>query len=541
MKAAVIAALLSAAPVAAQTAPVVASPAGRVSGVAQSSLSVFKGIPYARPPVGPLRWQAPQPLPRWSGTRPARNFSAACMQTQGQNATIYAEPTMPVSEDCLTLNVWAPAQAKRAPVMVWIHGGALAGGSSREPMYDGAALAARGVVVVSINYRLGVLGWLAHPGLSAEAPNHVSGNYGLLDQIAALKWVQRNISAFGGDPRKVTIAGESAGGLSVLYLMSAPATHGLYARAIAESAYIIAMPALKTPAFGLPPAEAVGTALGTALHAPDVAALRAMDAQTLTDSAPKLGFAPFGVVDGTLLPEQMVEAFDGGRQAAVPVIIGFNQGEIRSLRMLAPNPPEDAAAYAREIRARYGDLSDAFLRLYPAEIYQESILSTPRDALYGWTAERVVRRQASRGQRAYLYLFDHGYPAMDDAGLHAFHASELPYVFGTFDKTPPRWPRVPDTAAERALSGVMTDYWASFVRDGRPTAKGAADWPAYNAQRGYMHFAALPTPARDLMPGMFALNEAVVCRRRAAGNVPWNWNVGLYAPASPPPPAKGCD
>ncbi|MBI0474943.1 carboxylesterase family protein [Sphingomonas sp. MA1305] len=541
MRTVLLAAAFAAAPAAAQTAPSIAAPAGTVRGVADGALAVFKGIPYAKPPVGPLRWRAPQPLPRWSGTRDATQLGAACMQTQGQNTTIYAEPTMPVSEDCLTLNVWMPAKAKRAPVMVWIHGGALAGGSSREPMYDGAALAARGIVVVSINYRLGVLGWLAHPGLSAETPGQVSGNYGLLDQIAALQWVQGNIAAFGGDPRKVTIAGESAGGLSVLYLMSAPSAHGLFSRAIAESAYMISMPALKTPAFGMPAAEAAGSALGAALHAADITALRAMDAQTLTDSAPKLGFAPFGVVDGTLLPEQMVAAFDAGRQAAVPVLIGFNQGEIRSLRMLAPKAPQGAASYERDIRARYGDLAAPFLRLYPATTYPESILATTRDALYGWTAERVARTQSARGQSAYLYLFDHSYPAADDAGLHAFHASELPYVFGTFDRTPPRWPRVPDTEAERSLSSAMTDYWASFVRDGHPTASRAAAWPAYDRTRAYMHFAATPTPSRDLMPGMFALNEQVVCRRRAAATVPWNWNVGLYAPLSPLPPVKGCD
>ena len=266
-----------------------------------------------------------------------------------------------------------------------------------------------------------------------------------------------------------------------------------------------------------------------------------MNAQALTDSAPKLGFAPFGVVDGTLLPEQMVAAFDAGRQAAVPVLVGFNQGEIRSLRMLAPKAPQDAASYERDIRARYGDLADAFLRLYPATTYPESILATTRDALYGWTAERVARKQTGRGQRAYLYLFDHSYPAADDAGLHAFHASELPYVFGSFDRTPPRWPRVPDTEAERSVSSAMTDYWASFVRDGRPIASRTAAWPAYDQTRAYMHFAATPTPSRDLMPGMFALNEQVVCRRRAAGTVPWNWNVGLYAPLPPLPPVKGCD
>ncbi|MCP3734933.1 carboxylesterase family protein [Sphingomonas sp. RP10(2022)] len=527
-------ALASAAAIPAPAAPVVAAPAGTVSGTAEGGIRVFRGIPYATPPVGALRWRAPVRLPRWKGTRSATAFGAACVQPQGSTATIYSGAPMPVSEDCLTLNVWAPANARNAPVMVWIHGGALVSGSSREPMYDGRKLAERGIIVVSINYRLGVLGWLAHPGLSAESAQHVSGNYGLLDQIAALSWVHDNIAAFGGAPRKVTIAGESAGGLSALYLMTAPAARGLFAGAIAQSAYMISMPELHRGVFGAPAWETGGQALGGALKTPDVASLRAIDAQTLTDSAAKLGFAPFGVVDGVVLPRQMVDAFDRGEQARVPVLTGFNQGEIRSLRMLAPKPPADAASYEREIRDRYGELADAFLRLYPAADYPQSILATTRDALYGWTAERVVRRQTALGQRAYLYLFDHGYPAADAADLHAFHASELPYVFGTFATTPPRWPRVPDTAGERALSDAMLDYWAGFVRDARPVARAAAAWPAYGADRHYMHFAATPQARRDLMPGMFALNESVMCRRRATGTIGWNWNVGLAAPKLPP-------
>lgn len=534
-------ALAGASPVlAADPAPVVTAPAGTVRGTSDGDLRVFKGIPYAAPPVGPMRWRPPAALPRWSGERSATSFGAACVQPQGSNATIYAGPPMPVSEDCLTLNIWAPANARNAPVMVWIHGGALVSGSSREPMYDGRKLAERGIVVVSINYRLGVLGWLAHPWLSRESGQRVSGNYGLLDQIAALTWVRDNIGAFGGDARQVTIAGESAGGLSTLYLMTSPAARGLFSRAIAQSAYMISMPELRKAAFGMPSGEGGGQLLTGALQVPDVASLRGMDAQTLTDTAAKLGFAPFGVVDGAALPQQMVDAFDQGRQAPVPVLAGFNQGEIRSLRMLAPKPPADAAAYEKAIRASYADLADRFLQLYPAADYRESILATTRDALYGWTSERLIRKQAALGQSAYLYLFDHGYPAMDGADLHAFHASELPFVFGTPGGTPPRWPKVPDTPGERALSDAMLDYWASFVRDGKPVARDAAPWPAYDAARSYMHFAATPQPARDLMPGMFALNESVMCRRRATGTIGWNWNVGLAAPKLPPK-AAGCE
>ena len=280
-------------------------------------------------------------------------------------------------------------------------------------------------------------GWLAHPELSKESPLGISGNYALLDLIEGLKWVKQNIGAFGGDPANVTIAGESSGGLSVMYLMASPPARGLFAKAIAESAYMITTPELKKAAFGLPSAEESGVKLAAALHAPDIAAMRAMDAGTLSSAAPKAGYAPFGSIDGHLLPRQLVEVFDKGEQAPVPLLAGFNSGEIRSLRMLAPRPPATQADYEKAIRDRYVDLADEFLQLYPATNMEESILATTRDALYGWTAVRLVKKQAAKGLPSFLYFFDHGYPSEDAAGLHGFHASELPYVFGTFDGTPP--------------------------------------------------------------------------------------------------------
>ena len=472
--------------------------------------------------------------------RAATDFGPACVQPQSKVVSVYSGEVLPTSEDCLTLNIWAPAHAVHAPVFFWIHGGALVSGSSREALYDGKRLAARGAIVVSINYRLGVLGWLAHPGLSAESRQHLSGNYGLLDQIAALQWVRANIAAFGGDPANVTIAGESAGGLSVVYLLEAPLARGLFAKAISESGYMISMPDLKKSVFGAPSGEAAGQMLAGALQAPDIASLRGMDAQTLTNSAAGLGFGPWGLVDGVVLPQQMVSAFDEGKQAPVPLLIGFNQGEIRSLTVLAPKAPATAALYEAGIRERYGDLADDFLRLYPAATWKESILATTRDGLYGWTAERMARKQTALGQPAYLYLFDHSYPAADAAGLHAFHASELPFVFGTLDRTPPHWPRVADTPAERSLSDAMTDYWISFARDGRPVAANAPTWPVFGPAEAYMHVTDTPHPETKLMPGMYALNEAVMCRRKATGKTGWNWNVGLAAPKLPAK-TTGCD
>ncbi|MEP7243313.1 MAG: carboxylesterase family protein [Gammaproteobacteria bacterium] len=514
--------------------PVVRAPAGAVAGDARGNMLVFKGLPYALPPVGAARWKPPVALPPWSGVRDAKRFGAACVQPKSRAGSIYSDSPSAMSEDCLFLNVWAPKTARAAPVLVWIHGGSLTTGASSESLYDGTRLAERGVVVVSINYRMGALGYLAHPQLSAESSDGVSGNYGLLDQIEALRWVKHNIAAFGGDASNVTIAGESAGALSVMYLMTAPPARGLFNKAIAESAYMISTPELKEARFGEQSAEAIGSRLAAALGAKDVAALRAIDATTLTEAAVRSGYLPFGTIDGHTLPRQLVEVFDRGEQAPVPMIAGFNSGEIRSLRFLVPPVPADAATYETAIRSRYGDLADDFLKLYPSAHLEESILAIARDALYGWTAERLVAKQSALGQRAFLYFFDHSYPTAEAAGLHGFHASELPYVFGTADQTPPFWPKVPSTKTEAEMADAMIGYWTSFARSGEPRATNQPAWPAYDSTRAYMAFEDVPRPATHLLPGMYELNEQVVCRRRAAGALPWNWNAGIVSPPLPP-------
>ncbi len=337
------------APTNSKNGPIVKAPAGAVEGQMEGGLRVFKGIPYALPPVGSRRWQPPSPMPRWAGVKQTTEFGPACFQPENPGKSIYSWIPVPMSEDCLTLNIWAPTGARKAPVFFWIHGGALTTGSSRDSLYDGTKLAGQGIIVVSLNFRLGVLGWLAHPELSKESPLGVSGNYALLDLIEGLKWVRQNISAFGGDPANVTIAGESSGGLSVMYLMASPPARGLFAKAIAESSYMITTPELKNAAFGLPSAEESGVKLAAALHAPDIAAMRAMDAAKLSVAAPAAGFAPFGAIDGQLLPHQLVDVFDKGEQAPVPLLAGFNSGEIRSLRILAPPP----AASARRVRSHH--------------------------------------------------------------------------------------------------------------------------------------------------------------------------------------------
>lgn len=523
---------------AAADAPGVSAPAGLIRGSEQDSVHIYKGIPFAAPPVGEARWKPPSPAQAWEGEFDATEFGPACMQFRANTQSIYAEKLGAISEDCLSLNIWTPEDAENAAVFVWIHGGALTGGASGLSMHDGAALAESGLVVVSINYRLGVLGYLAHPELSAESTEGISGNYGLLDQIAALDWIKQNISAFGGDPDNVTIAGESAGALSVMYLMASPPAHGLFHKAIAQSAYMISTPALKEPRFGMPAAEAVGVYVADKLGAENISAMREMNAESLIKKSVQAGYIAWGTVDGIVLPDELVNVFDRGEQAPVPIIAGFNSGEIRSLRALLPQASKNAAAYEAAVQVGYDDLAGDFLVQYPSNEIAESMLATTRDAMYGWTSERLARNQSEIGADGYLYIFNHGYPAANRAGLHAFHASEIPYVFGTTDNLAPNWPEIPDTPVEKRLSDAMLGYWSSFARDGAPSAAGEPDWRPYAADEAYMYFETGPEgTATDLLPGMFELHEEVMCRRRAA-NVGWNWNVGVASPPLPPQVAE---
>lgn len=504
---------------------------GRLAGEAQNGLVVFRNIPYAAPPTGERRWKPPQPPAPWTGTRDASRFGPSCVQPPPNPNSVYAEEPAAMSEDCLTLNVWAPENAKDASVVVWIHGGSLQYGGAASPAYDGAAFARRGVVFVSINYRLGVLGWLAHPELTAEAPDRTSGNYGLMDQIAALEWMRENIPAFGGDPGDVTIMGESAGALSVSYLLTSPTARGLFHKAIAQSANIRAVPDLTRSVYGLPSAEDIGAGVAETVGAQDLKALRAMDARALTAAAVKARFVPQGTVGGPSLPRQVVDVFDAGDQAKVPLLAGFNSGEVRSQRIFVPPAPESAAAYEAEIEKRYGDLAPAFLRLYPSTDIPESMLATLRDAIYGWASERMVRDQTAAGSPAYLYLFDHCYEAARARDLCAFHASEIPYVFGQIGaeaRLPRNWPR-PEGDRERALSDAMMDYWTSFVKTGAPARAGGPDWKPYSEDEAFMRFAGAPSAETDLLPGMFEMQEELVRRRRAAG-LQWLINVGVAAP-----------
>ena len=416
-------------------------------------------------------------------------------------------------------------------MIVWIHGGSFVRGGTWEPQYEGTHFAEHGVVFVTINYRLGPIGWLALPELSAESTHGVSGNYGLLDPIEALKWVKKNIAAFGGNPGNVTIMGESAGGVSVADLMASPLARGLFQKAIAESLGIQSARELKQPNHGLPSAEQNGTAFEKALGAADLKALRALDARTVEEHA---GFIGGPVIDGWVLPHQIVDTFDRNEEAVVPVLMGFNRNEIYPVLMgfSMQKLPESSEVYEAEIHKRYGDLATEFLRLYPSSDIKGSMMAAIRDAIFGWSAERIVRDEAKAGMPSYFYFFDHGYPAAEALGYHAFHGSELTYVFGHVGKDavlPPNWP-LPEGPKENALSEAMMAYWTSFARTGVPKAEGQPDWPAFSRNKSYMHFAENPEVSTDLMPGMFTLNEEVMQRERRAGDQPWLGNVGVAAP-----------
>ena len=512
--------------------PVVTMPAGAVRGVRENDVNVFRAIPYALPPTGERRWRPPAPMPRWRGVRAAQKRGVACVQP-AMAAGPYNRGPMAMDEDCLTLDVTAPANAHAAPVMVWIHGGTLIWGTGHSASYAGHGFAARGIVLVSINYRLGVLGYLAHPELSRESADQVSGNYGLLDQVAALRWVRENIASFGGDPRNVTIFGESAGALSVEYLLTSPVARGLFDKAIVQSGYLFTMPELRNARYEEQSAEAIGAALVTKLGAPGIPALRARGAQELVDAATAAGYVPYGTIDGRILPRQIVEAFDHREQAAVPLMAGFTSGEVRGLRFLLPPLPASPEAYANDITARYRDLSAEYLRHYPARDLDQTQLAAARDVIFGWAAERLVRNQVAVGQPAYLFYFDHDYPNAAAADLTAFHASDVPFVFGTIKQTPPGWPAIPDTRSEREFAGAMLDYWSSFARSGQPSATNGPAWEPFAPNHAYMHLGETPQPLRDFMPGMYELQEQIFCRRRLSGVQSWNWRAGSTAPVLP--------
>ena len=474
-----VAAWLAAVPFAAVAAdsagPVVKTELGAVRGTA-GAVEAFKGIPYAAPPVGPLRWRPPQPAAPWTGVRDASRFGHDCEQTP------YVIPTgQTPSEDCLHVDVWRPrgAGAKPRPVMVYIYGGAFIGGSTAYPLYDPARLTAKGVIVVAVSYRVGILGFLAHPMLSAESPQHASGNYGLLDQIAALKWVRANIANFGGDPDKVTVFGESAGATSIAFLMTSPLAKGLFQQAILESTALEQLPTLAS-------AEKAGAAV-----APDIATLRAMSADDLlklngafTAHAGTDSFhMPTPTIDGYVLPLQPRKAFETGAFTAVPTIIGYNADEGRMTNDVPPDLTVEG--YRARLKALYGDKAADVLRLNPASDDAEArtaAISIFGDGLFNEGSRLVARSLAAREPRTFSYLFTR---SVGGAGPPPTHSEELAYVFGTL--TAPAFVKHgPPDAADWALSRQIETLWARFAATGDPNGPGLPVWPAYDASDPYL-------------------------------------------------------
>jgi len=454
---------------------------GRLRGIEEDGVRVFKGIPYAAAPVDALRWMPPQPVRPWDGVRDATEFGPDCYQPPYPKTSLYYREPRPMSEDCLSRNVWsAAAPADERPVMVWIHGGALTRGSGATPAYNGAELARRGVVLVTINYRLGPFGFLAHPDLTAESSHGASGNYGVLDQIAALRWVKENIDAFGGDPERITIFGESAGSWSVCALMATPLSEGLFHRAIGQSGGVFgAMGRLHAEADGQESAHAAGLRFAEALGVDSAESMRAVSPERLLEVFFHEGaeYPSRGIVDGWVFSEAIRHTFANGRQHAVPVIVGSNADEMTSLtpKERVPRTMDRLRAY---VERSYPGLEKEYFRLYPAENDEaaaRSFLASMRDRAFTWQMRQWARSMGNVDEEAYLYYFTRVPPIENNAYYGAFHAAEIRYAFGNVD--------VEDEGYERedvALSDAISQYWVNFAATGTPNGDGLPTWPAYD-------------------------------------------------------------
>lgn len=507
-------AVMLAGAVQAQRDTVVETSLGTLIGESESGINVFRGIPYAEPPVGALRWKPPQPVSGWQGGRLADSFAPNCIQSPYPENSFFYRPARLTSEDCLYLNVWAPAESDESeeplPVMVWIHGGALTRGSGAIATYDGTRLAQKDVVLVTINYRLGVLGYFAHPELVAESEHYSAGNYGILDQIEALRWVRENIASFGGDPDNVTIFGESAGAWSVHFLTASPLSEGLFHKAIAQSgARLDKRVELDRRTTAGPSAVSSGRELAAMVGADSLDELRAMPARVLYEAAEEAGFNTDGIVDGRVLTEQPYEQFVAGRQHAVPVLLGFNSHEGTTLGAAA-NAPDTAAAYEERARTMYGPLAETFLEVYPSDDPRKATLDAFRDSAFGWNMVTWANLTRLVDQPAWLYYFTHHPPGPESDRLGAYHASEIAYVFDNVHTL-----RDGPRPVDRELADAMSDYWVSFARNGNPNIDGRPQWRPYrNSERHYMEFGDDPQPAMDLMPENWALFDRIMDARR---------------------------
>jgi para-nitrobenzyl esterase len=469
---------LTACPLAAAIPQPVKVEGGQMAGLPgrDPSITVFKGVPFAAPPVGDLRWHAPKALVAWQGVKKADRFGASCIQNIVAERKPWTYEFMThtdISEDCLFLNVWTGAKraGEKRPVYMFIHGGGNTEGSGAVPVYDGEGLARKGIVVVTVNYRLGIFGFFTHPELTAESDVHASGNYALLDLIASLHWIHDNIAAFGGDPNQVTIGGQSAGASNTHSLVASPLAKGLFHGAIAESGSSVGGLGLMG-ARTLADQEQVGVRFAEAKGAHSLAELRKMSWKEIT--APVTGLtARFGVVvDGYVQPTSANDMFAQGKQNDVPTLTGCNKDDIGG-----GNPHQNITAeqFQRQAQQRYADLAGAFLKLYPAATDDEARASSNEDAwdsmrtsMYLWSLNRARTAKT----KAYTYYWEHAMPGPDADRYGAFHTGEVPYAMNTLSMSDR-----PFTDADRKIADAFSSYFANFIRTGDPNGKGLAHWP----------------------------------------------------------------
>jgi para-nitrobenzyl esterase len=484
-----------------------------------SGVRSFKGIPFAQPPVGELRWKEPQPVKNWTGVRNADPFGPRCMQWTSPGDDYWSR-SKGMSEDCLYLNVWTPAQSvnERLPVLVYFFGGGLQNGDGSEPRYDGESMARQGIVVVTVNYRLNIFGFFAHPELTRESLHHVSGNYGLMDQNAALRWVQENITAFGGDPKRVTIAGESAGASSVSAQVASPLSKGLMAAAIGESGGI--MRPVPPP---LAEAEKSGMAFAARAGASSLAALRAMSTERLQEALVKNPTTRFAaIVDGYFLPKAPVEIYAAGEQAHVPLMVGANSEEAGAERVLGEGQPT-RENFANAVRKLYGDTTKEVLQVYAASTPEEVLPAATDLASDRFMGYRVwkwaeLHAKTGGGKPVYRYLYTHpqpdylGMPGVGDAvTAHrgAVHSAEIQYVMGNLNLDR----RYVWKLIDHRVSEIVQGYFANFIKTGNPNGFGLPNWPVYDGKFQRMRLNEAPRAETDSHRNRYLLLDSMEAKR----------------------------
>ncbi len=462
--------------------PIINTRSGKVAGYIENKIEVFKGIPFAAPPIGALRWKAPQPVTPWKDVKTCTSFSASPMQADPKPFMVWSKeyliPGSPISEDCLYLNVWtANSKSKsKKPVFVYIYGGGFQSGGTACPIYDGVATAKKEVVFVSINYRVGIFAFLAHPELTKEAPYHSSGNYGLLDMIAGLKWVKENITAFGGDPDQVTIGGQSAGAFAVNFLCASPLAKGLFRGAIAESGGSILASSLR-PSLKLADGEKIGIKFANDLHCANINALRNKSSEEIFKA---LGGLKSPIEDGYFLPTSISEIYETGKQNDVPLLMGWNQEDI------VAGPPVSASNYIAQINKQYAEKANQLLAAYPATndaIAAKSQKELSRDQAfaiqeYVWSATQLKTGKSP----VYMYNFNRqlpGYTAETEYG--AFHTAEVAFAYNNL-----KFVERPFTAVDHKLASRMSNYWANFIKTGNPNSKDLPVWNKYNTNENWV-------------------------------------------------------